>query len=886
MTELEGVLPLSTKNISWLRTFQLFVGMVLAPIIFSGCGKSTSEQLHDAVEASNQAAVLFNNQNYVKALSEIHRAITLNTELHRDSALGENYLLLANCQRQLGAYDSSLQAFRASSEYFHLLGDQRLERRGRITLAELSYDLHNYVEALTVASGAAAEGKVFSDSSNSYQALLLMAKANHKLRNYRAELDILDVLLNDSGSHTDAEAREELWSMSFEAARGLRDREVIRLTFNRWRAATSGTDSGSVAKAYIAWGHFQESLSSTDSALRAYSQALNLLGGRRHRNVQAQVLTSLGSLSYRSKHFDNARSYYTDAHTLAKQENNIILEQSLNLMLVACDWKLNLGRSNSQYLLELEKRCTDAAAVCAQTAFLDGESFAFFLRGLIAERRNDSVAITAYMEALKLRLSNVIRSDDDNSVTDDLVAVIFDGENINWYDPLLRLLCSSGHSPEVFSFIEERNLREMEGYFSRLNMQPPDPDVQGLLSTIRRERNALLLLQSDIRSELAGGKQRNLERFESLKELLPVRLNSLAASAGKIDGNNFRWLLFPKHITTRMVRDTLPLHAGLVEYLTLENQTYILLLTRDTILMRSSRLTRQHVLSTVQEYSNLLGDARLSSDAPMFDPGTAQRRINELSPILYSWLMEPIQGMIGSLSKIYIVPPKEYGYLPFHTLRPSGGAPLINRMEINYLPSAAALLFGSIGDKPVREIVGVGHPGKTDWDVEYELKDIRGFFDKAKMYFDTSATLRHLSQMSYDLLHLAVPFTLDIEMPDSTGMTLSDGRTPDGIALVSLGAMMGIPPPQTLIISNINPKAGGLWRYPAMAALASGSQTVVLSMWQGERKSKKYFGEIFYTNLMGGTSSATSYHFAMMAMTKNEETSKLYQWGLYYQFGK
>ncbi len=578
-----------------------------------------------------------------------------------------------------------------------------------------------------------------------------------------------------------------------------------------------------------------------------------------------------------------------DPLTLAKGENNIILEQSLNLMLVACDWKIAGGKAGVQASKEFEKRCAEVAAVCAQTAFLKGESFALLLRGMIAEYRSDSVAAAAYREALKLNIANVIEAEEDKSVTDDLSDVLLEGEGIDWYDPLLRLLCSSTKYPDVFAYVEERNMRELEEYFSRLSIEPSDPNLAAAIGKITRQRNALQLLQSDILSELAGGRQRNLERFESLKELLPQRLAELAASAGEIDSNNYRWLLFPKALTLRTIRDTLPPHAGLLEYVTLENQTYILLLSRDTVIVRSSPVSRQHLLSSIREYTSLIGDSRLNSDAPMFNSATAQRRINELSPVLYSWLVEPILGSIGSLTKIYVVPPLEYGFLPFHTLRSSGGSAastFVNRADISYLPTAAALLFTKTDEQPVRDIVGFGHPGGTGWDVEYEVRDVRGFFDKAKMYFDTTATLGHLSRVTGDLYHLAAPFVLNVDVPDSSGILLSDGITPDGVALVPLGTMLGIHLPPTFIFSNVSPSAGGLWRYPAIATLAGGSQTVIFTMWQGERKAKKDFGEAFYTALMGGTLSSASYHQAMMTLSKNEETSKLYQWGLYYKFGR
>lgn len=862
--------------------------LVMVIIGISGCGRSTNEKLAEALSRSNQAAVLFNQQNYRRALAEIHQAIIANSDLKRDSALGENYLLLGHCQRKLGAYDSALGSFNASLEFFHLCGDQKLERRGRLALAQLTYDLRRYRDALSVASDAAAEGKVFSDSTNTLQALVLVARSNHKLRNYLKEIEVLDTLMSQNTRQATDEVKQELWEMLFQAHVGIGIERNVRTTFNRWRTSVmAGTDSGALARPYIAWGQYQESLSRPDSASRIYSQALNLIGGRTKRALQARVLTSLGNLSYRAKHLDNARLYYTDAQNLARHENNILLEQSLSLLLVACDWK---SSSDPSHAPELGKRCAQIAAVCSQTACVADQVFALFLQGMIADRAGDtSTGLASYRKALKLQIENVVQTEDDRSLADELAAVFLEGEKVDWYDPLLKRYCLSKNASEFLALVEERNLRNYERFFACLTMTTGDQNFNQIVAQITMKRNAVQLLQADMLDELAGGRARNVERFEILRDLLPGRLAELGKSVESIDTNNFRWVLYPKQITMRLIQDALPQNTGLLEYCTLDDQTFIVLVTKDTFFIRGTNVARRNLLSSIEEYNRLIGDPRLNSDVPMFDAASAERRIDELSPILRSFLFEPVGLAAVNLSKLYVVLPQDYGWLPFHTLRPAGGVPgssLINKLNIGYLPSAAALLFSSTPEKYSNDIVGFGHAGRTNWDVEYELRDIRGFYDKAKMFFSTAATLKRLAPLSYDLLHVAACFALHVDLPDSTGVTLSDGVTPFGVADVSLGRMMTFPRPQTLIFSNINPVAGGLWRYPAMAFLANGARNVILTMWQGERKAKRSFGEVFYTNLMQGVAPTNSYHQAMVELTKNEETMKPYQWGLYYQFGR
>jgi hypothetical protein len=57
-------------------------------------------------------------------------------------------------------------------------------------------------------------------------------------------------------------------------------------------------------------------------------------------------------------------------------------------------------------------------------------------------------------------------------------------------------------------------------------------------------------------------------------------------------------------------------------------------------------------------------------------------------------------------------------------------------------------------------------------------------------------------------------------------------------------------------------------------------------MWQGERRSKKYFGEIFYTSLLNGVTPSQAYREAMIALSRKPEFSLLHRHGLYFRFGR
>ncbi|HEV8539442.1 MAG TPA: CHAT domain-containing protein [Bacteroidota bacterium] len=855
----------------------------MAAVLIAGCGESESEMMRMAVAHNEQSARLYNQQSYVKALTEINQAISLNSQLKRDSALGENYLLQALCQRKLGQYDSSISAFKISVEYFRLVGDQRLERRGRVALAELLYALRRYREALSLASNTAGESKVFSDSSNVTEALLVVAKASHRMHNFSREISVLEELSAMNRQSGSEAGPGELMKMSFMASVAAGDRDGLRDTFNRWKAYAATTAGGSaMAQVHASWGRYQYTLNHLDSALHMYSQALSLINEASSRKLQTEILTALGTIAYRSGRYDDARLYFNDAQTASHQENDLLREQLLKLMVLACDWKA----AKSGPTPELVKRCAEIAASAHQVGFRLGETFAWFVKGMLDARSGDtSASKKAFIEASRLDEQNIV-PDGEMYPTVEVIDAFMDGERCNWDEPLLEYTCTPSGIDEAFRLTERSNLRDFQRFFSQSAIRTGDVNLDHQIAAYETRRKSLRLLEEDIYEELSSGKYRNLERFNILNGLYAGRVQDLAADAQSLEGKNIRWLLSSPTLSLRAIRDTLSPKTVLLEYVTLADELEIIVAMKDTAILRSKRVPEQRLLSLIAEYNRLIGDPRLHLHAPNFDEAAAIGRVHELSSVLYTILVEPIISLIGAGAEIDVVLPPEFGWLPVHTLRIAGSTPLINKFPIKYLPSAAVLLFHAKEEKFVREVVGLGHPGQTNWDVEYELKDIRSFYDKARMFFDTAATLPHLGLSPYDVLNIAAEFKIDTAVPDNSAIALSDNTTSSGVREVPLGEMLSIPIPPALVFSNISPAAGGLSRYAPMLFLAGGTRTVIVTMWQGERKAKKYFGEVFYTDLMSGTPASAAYHHAMTAMTKSEEFSRIHRWGLYYQFGR
>ena len=863
------------------------VGGVALATIMAGCGRSAEQKASEAENLCAKTQMLLDQRSFVEARHNVSGAISLYADLKEDSSLAEAYMLMAECQRQLGEYDSSLFSYRAAVEKFHTLGHNKPERRAKLALAQFYYSISDYTAAYEVARDVAAAAKIYSSQTEAFQALVLRAKASHGLGQYDAEIKTLEVVIQIDSQVYRAANRIDLMKQLFRAYVQAGHYAQARGVLGEWKNyAIAHGDTQAVVRAYYEWGNYQRSLSHPDTVLDAFSDGLGLLNRDMDGSIHIDLLSAVGSLSYSSQRFNDARMFYSDALHWAERAKNLAMEQLLKLVVIACDWKTS-SRQSVGAQPELVERCSEILRQCREAQFRQGEVAALFLLGRLTEASgNDSAAVKNYNGALQVyEQTPDIPADEYPGVY--LIDNVLTVEKSGWFEAPLQIYAKTDRVRDVFDLLERKNLRDLTEFFLNLPLSTTDESLNQLIQAIQWKQRTLELLARDIWDELAAGKGRSVERLDLLIKSYPRRLSELSAILDQIKARsqNFQRLFSPKPPELNYIQAAIPRDGALLEYTPLANGLTMVVILKDTAYLVKTQIGSQRIIALVNEYNRLIGDPRLHGNSPRLDEAAAILRISELSPVLYGILIGPIAPMLKTVSRLYIVPPLESGFLPFHTLR-AGGSSLIEQVNVSYLPSAAALLFSSKEERSVQNVVGLGHQGRTNWDVEYELKNIRSFYKEAQLLFDTLATPRHLKETRYEALHVAAEFNLDRRTPVNSSIVLSDGLTPYGLSDVSLGELFKVTVPQTFLFSNVSPTAGGLSRYAPIAFLANGSRVMVATMWQGERKAKKYFGEIFYTNLLAGMSATDAYHKAMVALVRRPEFSHSYRWGLYYQFGR
>ncbi len=863
----------------------------------AGCGKNATERLREKSDHTEKAETLLFEGRYEQSLAELKDLLAGTQEPGMDSVLAESRYIAAQCDEQLGRYEDALANFRSSMEYAHSISDQRLERLNKYLLSRFYFATGDFALARVLASEAAATARVFADSSRLYDALFLSADADGRSgevdRSLRTIADLERMVPASSG----VDRRIGLMRLRFETLlRAGRDAEV-RETLSRWRGSLrDAPDKRSLMMAAYSSGKFQDHLSHPDSALAFYSESLTLFESP-DTLFAPDLLASLGNVAYQLRHYADAERYYADALDRARAAGNGVQEPLLKLAVAACDW--NIGKRQQGTLSrELVARCSAILDQCRERRIPDGTALALFLLGVVTEQgeKGDS-AMILYRSALAVAQQSSFRSWESSPMRR-LSEVILAGERSDWHTPMMRIAAQQGDAASVFGSIERKNLDDIGTFFLESSVRPPDGGIRASIEELQWKRRLAARSEREIEEELALGRNGNAERAAALTVVSPrlAAESDRASAAFNTSPSNLRWILTEREVPLRAVQDTLSEGSALLEFALAPKVLTIVVVKRDTVVLRNVPVEMDNLIGMISEYNRIIGDEKISNEGAPMQSAAAVRRMGDLADELSNLLVDPVMADLRQADTLYVVSPAEFGWLPFHTLRGGNGggrgegggssAALLERRTVRYLPSAAILFCSRPPERFVSTVAGVGYPGSTNWDVEYELKDIRSFYDKARMLFDTAATVIRLSQLSADVVHIAAEFSLAASGPDRSGVFLSDGLTPFGQSRVPLGTLAALPPPQTLLLSSISATPGVLNRYVPALFLANGTRTVIATMWRGDRKAKRYFGEIFYTNLMTGLPAGDAYRSAALALVKKGEYAAQQRWGLYFQYGR
>ena len=359
------------------------------------------------------------------------------------------------------------------------------------------------------------------------------------------------------------------------------------------------------------------------------------------------------------------------------------------------------------------------------------------------------------------------------------------------------------------------------------------------------------------------------------------------------------------------------------------NGNYINYVLSDTLLFTFVANRKHQQLLVTRVDSAFFNDLRqfrgllsmpLSSD-------NASVKFNEYQTIgyrLYKILVDPIRSFLIS-DKLFISPDNILSYLPFETI-PTSSVPnssnnykelsfLMNSYDISYTYSATFLaeslkkkitgsnkLIAFAPDYPEQiDIKSVLMSRQSDMGVLHDLPFARleakyvTELTGGKLYTNSEAkeSVYKSESGKYDIIHLAMHTLLNDKDPMLSTLIFSKltDSTQDGY--LKMYEIYGIPlKAKMVVLSSCNTGTGLLYSGEGILSLArgfifSGSQSVVMSMWEIEDKSGTEIVGLFYKNLLKGYTKSIALKKARTAFLENADKlrSHPYFWSALVVYG-
>lgn len=853
---------------------------MLSPVLgFVGCGTSTEEQRAEADRLFQQAVRLYDQGSYRKSEELFLNAMRLDENLERKGRIGDECYYLGLLQVFRGRYDDGLRFYRRALEQYRA-GAERKNEVGMLNhIARILADLDDEETAVRHLQEALAIGALFDDPASRALTHLSLArvfreqgKTGEALESVKQSTSLYATLRDSLGLRN---ALEELGRTYLELGRYA---EAVT-SFTKGLDYVGGEKRGRILF-LTRVGIAQRMADDARRALRSLDEAYRLaLSSPRLVDERILVMTNVGHVYYTTQAYENAREFYQGALTTARKAAKKFEQGYLLLLLSDVEREMLKSR---KFVGSLEKSVNYAAEASGIFSFLNfrrGEAAAKYRLGLLASARRDRAsAVQLLKEAVEMEEDNFIPQwDQPQDLFPDLS--MFNGYSM-WYDKAIENLLELQRTEEALWYLE----RKLQHRFQLLwyELGPRLRDVQGAadFDSLRILRRQTGLIESALVAEMAKpDREQNAERLEDLRTLWSVRKGSFFQQTNELSARspNIEWLVKTTAASLPDIQSALPDSTALVEFALGEEEVSIVLVTRDVLAVRTSRAGRREILFNVVRVRELIGKEE------------EDIAVESLMRDCYRALLQPLEGSFSGLRRLIIVPPPELEGFPFHAClleKERGGRPfVVERIGIQYIPLAAAILYDRAVASSFTRVFAVGNPSGAEWDVEYEFKDMRSFFPMISLIMGERVTLNQITELQGDMLYLSSDFSYDSHNPQNASFTLADDKSPGTLAKVSLASLVALHPFTLVVLSNEDEQPYGVNTAHVQLLLLGGSRYVIANSWLHEHRSSKRFTELLYTALLEGNPLPEAFHEAQVSLSRDREFSTPRLWALFFLYG-
>ncbi|HEY4644160.1 MAG TPA: CHAT domain-containing protein, partial [Bacteroidota bacterium] len=603
------------------------------------------------------------------------------------------------------------------------------------------------------------------------------------------------------------------------------------------------------------------------------------LKGDQYRDEQILVMTNVGHVYFETGALENAREFYRSALNVSRKAGRKLDQGYLLLLLGDVEREMIESRKFVGSLERAVGYTTEAGQLFGFLRFRRGEAAAKYRLGILLNSRRDrSSAVQSFKEAIELEEDSFISQWD---LPQDLLSdpAIFNGYSY-WYDAAVETLIKLQRTEEALWYLERKLQHRYQLLWYRIGPRMRDGNAEAELDSLRTLRRRVDLLEKSLVLESSKPDDRqNAEQLEDLASLWTAQKGSYYQRTTERSARspNVEWLIKTTAAGLPDIQAALPDSTALLEFALGEDEISLILVGKNVLAVRSTPVRTAQALRVVRTVLENIG-----KDEEDIAVETSLREC-------YRMFFQPLERALGGLSRLIIVPPPELEGFPFHACfgeKQRGPLPYVaGTVEISYLPVAAALLFQREASRDLSRVFSFGNASGTEWDVEYQFKDMRSFFPKVTLIMGDRASLNQLKALQGDMLYMSSQFSYDQRNPEKSFFRVASDQGQGVLAEVSIANLSSLGPYSLVFLSNEGQTPGGLNFVHAQMMLLGGSRYVIANLWPHERRACKRFTDILFSAMVEGSPMPEAVQQAQYTLSRNAEFSTPRLWALFFLFG-
>lgn len=849
-----------------------------------GCSKGPTPEQIRADSTLTKATGAMTRGAIRESRRLFQRCLVLEEAIERKTRTGEILRLLGDGYAVSGQFDSALDYYDRAAVAFRNMADRQSIWMMTLKTAALRRQMGEERKAFTMYGDALRLAKVFEDADGIRDIEWAMLPCARAIEETAVGQQLMDDLTKE---YTASQNSVGLARVAIECGldnlfRSLYD-QAVQNFLHAVSLAGQGRDTLLVATAMLRLGQAYDALGKGAEAFQAYGDAMTLSGRLRDsRSFRLELMMRIGNSYLRYRQPADAARFYRPALSVAIALNNRVAEGYLAIQLGHCSMDVAPAEASTYFI--------SAASLFNDLGYGRGAAYAQASAGLLAQRSGKlATASEHYTNAVNEREA-WFREPEQHDLLLDCEQAVFGTSRTYLYDRLIDLQLQTGKTEEAFWYSERKTRSELFRLLRTVDPMIPDASLRGELEQYHHACSIRMGAEQGIEQLLRQGGV-PAEGLQEVRAVLQYATKTAAQGSDRIV--RIRPALDPfvriDGVGLAELQKRIPPGTALLHYVVSQRALYAYVVTRDRTTLHLAAVDREQVLRTVGEFTELFRQREAASDSISMAPSTRDPRLTDYIRALTDWFVRPVEAQLRTASRIIVLTSPDFPWFPLHVLRtgPLTTSPyLVERYFIGYLPAASAFLLPDVPATGVRDVVAMGFAGGRAWDVEYELRDVRAFYKDARLRFQQQATISTLRKERGDLLHLTIPCSVNERVPESSFLLLSDGKIPPSTTAVPLGELFSVPAFSSVVISDLAEGGRELRSGVPFIFLMNGTGTVVMNGLVPPRKAKKYFGEMFYTSLLGGTTPGNALRMAQMQMIRNSDYASPYVWGPFFAWGK